>query len=335
MRETTNANSIPSTSAGFRPSGLPRFVQQQSQITPVAWQRPGAIADVARRADDEDILVCGLSGCSCPHGCYEGTAFSSRRHLVSVALNATRLRLTSGRRTLFEGIVPAGTLRVVGASRPATVECSAAGDLINFHVQSDYLRERQWAAHPDAFEQAPDLDGLVIRDPLVQLLSQSLRTDNTLEALYVKTLGTSLVMHIAGARFPKQTARALPKWRLKRVSEYIDQHLDKEIGLADLASAAGLSRMHFAAQFRVATGCSPHDFLLHQRVESAKKAMICSEMPLASVALDAGFQAQSHFSTVFKRFTGVTPARWRRAAVNEQRLGSPHRDRSRSSLTND
>lgn len=235
--------------------------------------------------------------------------------------------MTSGRCTVFEGIVPAGTLRVVGPSRPATVECSIAGDLLNFHVGSDYLRERQYASHPDALEQAPDLDGLVIRDPLVHLLSQSLRTSNTLEALYVKTLGNTLVMYIAGARPPMQTASALQKWRLNRVSEYIDQHLDQEIGLADLASVAGLSRMHFAVQFRVATGCSPHDYLLHRRIESAKKAMICTDMSLAAIALDAGFQAQSHFTTVFKRFTGVTPDRWRRAAVNEQRLGRPERNR--------
>jgi AraC-like DNA-binding protein len=228
---------------------------------------------------------------------------------------------------LFEGIVPAGTLRVVGHSRPATIECRVAGDLMNFHVRNDYLRERQCAAHPDAFEQAPDLDGLVIRDRLVHLLSQALRSNNTHEALYVKTLGTTLVMHIAGARLPKQTASALPKWRLKRVSEYIDRHLNQEIGLADLASVAGLSRMHFAAQFKVATGCSPHDYLLHRRIESAKSAMICTDRSVAAVALDAGFQAQSHFTTVFKRLTGLTPARWRRVAVNAQRLGRPERDR--------
>ncbi len=83
--------------------------------------------------------------------------------------------------------------------------------------------------------------------------------------------------------------------------------------LADLAAAAGLSRMHFAAQFRAATGCRPHEYLLQQRIECAKATLSSVSMPLAEVALSVGFQTQSHFSTVFKRITGETPARWQRA----------------------
>src|ERR1700759_4037077 len=43
--------------------------------------------------------------------------------------------------------------------------------------------------------------------------------------------------------------RALQKWRLKRVVEYVENHLSERIGLSDLAAVAGLSRMHFARQF--------------------------------------------------------------------------------------
>src|SRR4029453_12161374 len=45
-----------------------------------------------------------------------------------------------------------------------------------------------------------------------------------------------------------------------------------------------------------------------------------TDMPLAEVALSVGFQAQAHFSTVFKRLTGQSPARWRRAIRSERQF---------------
>jgi AraC family transcriptional regulator len=69
--------------------------------------------------------------------------------------------------------------------------------------------------------------------------------------------------------------------------------------------------MHFAAQFRAATGFRPHEYLLLKRVEHAKIALAETGMPLVEVAFSVGFNAQAHFSTVFKRFTGKSPARWK------------------------
>jgi AraC-like DNA-binding protein len=106
----------------------------------------------------------------------------------------------------------------------------------------------------------------------------------------------------------------LPKWRLRRVQELVDTRLGEPLSLAALAAAAGLSRMHFAAQFRAATGKRPHDYLLQQRIERSISLMDEMSISLAELALTVGFQSQSHFSTVFKRFTGQTPAAWRNAS---------------------
>lgn len=104
----------------------------------------------------------------------------------------------------------------------------------------------------------------------------------------------------------------LSKWRLKRVQEHVNAHLDKPLGLADLAAVAGLSRMYFAAQFRAATGYRPHLYVLYQRIESAKSMLSGTDVPLTEVAYRAGFRNQAHFSTVFKRLAGQSPGRWRR-----------------------
>jgi AraC family transcriptional regulator len=252
----------------------------------------------------------------------------SDRHVIGVALKTTRLKLTRGPCTIFDGIMPAGTLHVTGPSRLLIVEFSAPCDFIHFHVSSDYLRKRR-----DAVGIAPtqrmDLNDLFVRDPLAELLARTLvESSNTMDGLYAESVGQTLVMHIARMELSQPTANALPKWRLKRVLEYVGAHLDKALSLADLAAVAGLSRMHFAGQFRAATGYRPHDYLLYQRIESAKSMLSGTDMPLAEVALSVGFQAQPHFSTVFKRLTGQSPARWRRAMKSERQLpaGSPIRD---------
>jgi AraC family transcriptional regulator len=116
----------------------------------------------------------------------------------------------------------------------------------------------------------------------------------------------------AGDLPPKtRPVRELQKWRLKRVVEYIDNHLSAKISLLDLAAVAGLSRMHFASQFRKATGVRPHEYLLTRRIRRGAELLRASEMPIVEIALTVGFQTQAHFTTVFKRFIGCTPCRWR------------------------
>lgn len=110
---------------------------------------------------------------------------------------------------------------------------------------------------------------------------------------------------------------ALPGWRLQRVERHIDEHLAGRITLNDMAGAAGLSPMHFAAQFRISTGHSPHQYLLHKRMEAAKRLMTEPNRSLLDIALDVGFQTQSHFTSVFKRLTGKTPGQWRNDAADE------------------
>jgi AraC family transcriptional regulator len=105
--------------------------------------------------------------------------------------------------------------------------------------------------------------------------------------------------------------RTLQKWRLKRVVEYVENHLSEKITLSDLAAIAEMSRMHFASQFRMATSLRPHEFLLRRRIQRAEELLRNTTMPIAEIALTVGFQTHAHLTTVFKRFAGCTPGRWR------------------------
>src|ERR1700722_3684320 len=115
---------------------------------------------------------------------------------------------------------------------------------------------------------------------------------------------------------PAYTCRSavpgLSNRRLMRVLAYIDAHIGEPITLANLAAAAGLSRMYFARQFRAATGIRPHEYVLRRRIERAQQLLTATSDALVDIALSVGFQTQAHFTTVFKKVVGSTPYQWRR-----------------------
>src|SRR3954454_1363669 len=114
-----------------------------------------------------------------------------------------------------------------------------------------------------------------------------------------------------------RSVRSLQNWRLRRVLQYVDKNLTAKITLQDMAAVAGLSRMHFAGQFRAAVGVRPHEYLLRRRIERAQELLKQAEIALVDNALTVGFQTQAHFTTVFKRFVGDTPYQWRSAYLSQ------------------
>jgi len=100
---------------------------------------------------------------------------------------------------------------------------------------------------------------------------------------------------------------------LKRVREYIDANLEADVGLDALAKVAGLSRCHFARAFKQSVGTTPHNFLMYRRFCKAVEFIADTNLPLAEIALAAGFSDQSHFSRRFRQYIGVSPSAFRRS----------------------
>jgi AraC-like DNA-binding protein len=173
--------------------------------------------------------------------------------------------------------------------------------------------------------------GAIAGEPVHHVVNSLSKALYTLELEHdrrcAEALRLAITIRLAGLQSESQLAvrsgqadqgrrqiRALQKWRLKRVTEYVDNHLSDKIRLLDLAAVAGLSRMHFASQFRIATGLRPHEFLLRRRIRRSEELLRSSSMEIIEIALSVGFQTQAHFSTVFKRFVGFTPRQWRTAS---------------------
>jgi len=108
----------------------------------------------------------------------------------------------------------------------------------------------------------------------------------------------------------------LPYNRETAAKEFMRKNLARELSVAEIAAAAGLSANHFSQGFKKVTGVTPHQWLMHARVEAAKELLRGSEASLKMIADACGFVDQSHFTKVFSRETGVTPAVWRAGYIN-------------------
>jgi AraC-like DNA-binding protein len=98
-----------------------------------------------------------------------------------------------------------------------------------------------------------------------------------------------------------------------RAKERLLLRASERKSLADIARECGLSRAHFIRAFTRTTGCTPHQWLLRQRIEQARWLIEHSDRSLTDIASDCEFSDQSHLNRVFVKAFGVSPGAWRRA----------------------
>jgi AraC family transcriptional regulator len=103
----------------------------------------------------------------------------------------------------------------------------------------------------------------------------------------------------------------LPLSRLRRVTDYIREHLDQHLTLAQLGAVVFMSPYHFARLFQHSTGVPPHRFVVRARIDHAADLLAAPELTISQISRVVGFRTPSHFATVFHRIMGVTPSAYR------------------------
>ena len=98
---------------------------------------------------------------------------------------------------------------------------------------------------------------------------------------------------------------------LRRVVEHVRERLSETIRVGDLAAAADLSKSQLERRMRAAFGLSAMQYVLRARVERAAELLADTDLPLAEVAVMAGFYDQADLTNRFARLTGETPAQFR------------------------
>lgn len=157
------------------------------------------------------------------------------------------------------------------------------------------------------------------QDPLIQQICFALMREGESERpagrLYAESLGNLLAVHLLRhySNHPPREGRSggLAGHRLRRVREFVDENLDRDVGLSEIAEVADLSPYHFARAFKQTMGLTPHQYLTNTRIDRAKELLATTDLPIIQIGLAAGFKSQSHFTTIFRRITSMTPGTYR------------------------
>jgi AraC family transcriptional regulator len=108
-------------------------------------------------------------------------------------------------------------------------------------------------------------------------------------------------------------SRPAPHW-LKQATEIVESRFLERLSLAEIASEVGVHRVHLSREFHKYNRCTVGEMIRRRRVQYASQLLANSRTSLAEIALVCGFSDQSHLSLLFKRYMGMTPSRFRRAA---------------------
>lgn len=124
--------------------------------------------------------------------------------------------------------------------------------------------------------------------------------------------GLALEMLAWGGRSGRDFSGDRPAW-LRRAEEFIHAHFRDGLRIADVAEVAGEPPAVVATAFRRAHRAPLGSYVRRLRLEWVADQLAATETPVSTLAFEAGFADQSHLTRAFKRYTGVTPARYRRS----------------------
>ena len=212
-----------------------------------------------------------------------------------------------------------GDLKIVPAGFSRTWEVEAPTRKISLNLTPSLVQTAadEMGVRAAALSIVPQLH---VRDPHIEhiawALKAELETTAPLGRLYADSLGMALAAHLLrryGTRRAQAPVTGLSERRLRRIVDYIHEHLADDLTLAELASLANMSQSHFKVLFKRAVGVPVHEYVIRSRVDCAMELLVSDEVSLSEIALRVGFANQSHMALCVRRLTGRTPASLRKA----------------------
>jgi AraC family transcriptional regulator len=315
-----DGDALVASGSAMPPSGLHRGTPTTPQEL-VRWVPAGSempqISEVEVRAFSggawDDVKVC--------RKVTRGPFVMPRGHVASdlVAVVLASPERESGRfgaeRVADRG--PPGTVNVLPAGMPYTYECRGTREVL--HVSLGGAAD---AGEEEAAQRVELHPVFGAADPLVVHIATALLHDCTTGSaggrLYGEALGTALAAHLARHYAASREADPrppglIPARQLRRVLDYVEAHLARDLGLAELARVAAMSRSRFVEEFRRATGSSPHRYVTLRRVDRARALLASRELALHEIAALCGYQDQTSFARAFRKIVQMTPGAYRRA----------------------
>jgi AraC family transcriptional regulator len=165
------------------------------------------------------------------------------------------------------------------------------------------------------------LDRVGFEDPaaarIMELLSCEAEIGEPSARLFVEQAVDLLCIQLLRKHTALSTPIARPPaglapWQVKRVTAYMLERVSESLTLDELAGVIHLSRFHFCTAFRLATGKTPHEWLVIKRIDMARKLLEDRVLNITEVGLAVGYGTPSAFTAAFRKIVGCTPTDFRR-----------------------
>jgi AraC family transcriptional regulator len=196
--------------------------------------------------------------------------------------------------------------------------------LIHIYIREEFLlRLASDVLQQNSLELQPTY---LVRDLLIEEIARSLYLESEsghLDTAVAHAAVTTLCVRLLRAysvrkgEAPYATGGLGPA-RERRVREYIEADLERDLSIQSLADVVGLSPQHFAVLFRESTGFTPHQYVNHRRIACAQELLKKADVPLIEISMQCGFSGQSQFITTFRKLVGMTPGRFRSSLTASQ-----------------
>ncbi|MEM1192962.1 MAG: DNA-binding response regulator [Pseudomonadota bacterium] len=106
--------------------------------------------------------------------------------------------------------------------------------------------------------------------------------------------------------------RTIGQVDIQKIEDFVEKNFDEKIRLTDIAGLVDMSEGHFSRRFKETFKMTPYQYVLHKRLEEAKRLLRNTELSLVDIADSIGFGSQAHFSSTFKKSTGISPLAYRK-----------------------
>lgn len=210
-----------------------------------------------------------------------------------------------------------GNICVMPANQPVSASWNDYYEGLTLNFKTDFMQQ---VALENNLSPNFEIKEALKNDLLIPELGFALLnehdSENPVGKLYADSLTQTLAMHVlknySTANFASKSIKGgLSGFKLRLVQEYINDNLEQDLNMTELAKVADLSRFHFSRAFRKSVGLTPQKYLMKQRIERAKVLLNDKNLPIVEISLQTGFKNQSHFTTLFRKFTKLTPKIWR------------------------
>ncbi|MCM2531272.1 response regulator [Neobacillus pocheonensis] len=149
------------------------------------------------------------------------------------------------------------------------------------------------------------------KQKLIEAVEQAMEMEANIERTdYIEKVADQKILRIDGRN-------DLSKTPIKEALAYVNNNLNKQISLKEVADFVHLNSSYLSVLFKEQTSLTFSEYITRKKLQLAKNLLLTTELPIEEIAHETGYQTAKYFIKLFKEFEGITPSKYRKSSMNE------------------